>query len=648
MPLLSGRDDIRVYQERYKYFFAFVIIFASLIVLRLWYLQIFKGWEFQLYAEKNRIWQEKDRAPRGMVYDRNGVLLVDNRPSFDIIITPQYLTDKDKTIKMLAGMLKISKEDIELQLAKAHSKNLPYFYPVVILEDVDRDRVGVVEINKLFMSGVDVILRSKRTYLYGSSLAHTIGYIGEVNKADISKLNAKYQPVGSKLVLGDLIGKFGIEYVWDIELRGIDGAKYVEVDANGRRRSSEEGTGIFGDLPVNKYVPGYNIVLTLDHDLQQVANKGFAEKKGAVIALDPRSGEVLVMLSSPGFDPTDLSKGITTEVLKQMMNSPFRPFYNKTIQDHFPPGSTYKPVIAMAALEEGIIDESTTTSCRGKMWFGGKYYHCHSKGGHGNVNMHDAIIKSCDIYFYRLGMRLGVDKIFEYANKFGLGKPTGIKLPHETRGLIPSSEWKESRFGIKWTPGETLSAAIGQSYDLVTPIQMANLYAGIATGKIFRPYIVKRIEDYDGAVVKTMGPELRYETKIKEETREILVRGLTGVVNERGGTALAYRLPDIEMAGKTGTVQLFRIGEEKIYQKCDLMEERFRHHGWFIGFAPAKNPEIVVAVIAEHSCHGSSGAAPVVRDIIRKYYEKYILKKPMDLSPETTAISASRIDLEGE
>ena len=626
MPLLSGRDEIREYQERYKYFYIVAVLFFVVITSRLWYLQVYKGSQFKLYAEKNRIWQEKDRSPRGLILDRNADLLVDNRLSFDIIIRPQYLSDKNKTIRKLASMLNISRSSIKMQLVKARSRNMPLFYPVIISEDVERDKVAIIESNKLFMPGVDVLTRTKRTYLYSESLAHLLGYIGEVNRGEMKKHNTDYLLHNKKLNIGDYIGKFGLEKIWDKQLRGINGAKYVVVDANGRMKNSDEDA-LFGDLPVKKYEPGNNLVLTIDSDLQKVAYEHFKEKKGAVIALDPRSGEVLVMLSSPSFDPTVLSKGVSKETMKGLINNSFRPFYNKTIQDHYPPGSTYKALVAVAALEEGIIDNEFTTKCRGRLKFGRRYYHCHSKWGHGKTDLHKALVKSCDVFFYRMGMKLGVDKIHEYAIKFGLGKRTGVNLPNETTGLVPSTSWKLRRFKEKWTPGENLAIAIGQSYNLVTPLQLANLYAGISTGKIYRPHLIKHLENSEGEVVETVEPELMLEPNISPETRKKVMYDLWAVANERGGTAWWRRPKGLNMAGKTGTVQLYRISADKIYDKCEDMEEKMRHHGWFVGVAPYKHPEIVVAVMAEHSCHGSSGAAPVVKDIIEAYHKKYGFQK---------------------
>ncbi len=620
---LSGREELFVYENRFKFLYIAILIFSSAILFRLWFLQIYKGTELYLYAEKNRMWEEKDRAPRGMIFDRNGDLLVDNKLSFDVVIRPQFLQNRDESVKKVSTLLNISEEDIKFKLLKA--KKLPMFYPVVIAEDVDRDKVALVESNKLFIPGIDVSVSNKRTYLFGEASAHLVGYIGEANRSEINKLGSNYDMHGRKISSGDSVGKFGLEKVWDLDLRGIDGARYVVVDASGRMRGQAEIEAIFGEIPTTESEPGNNLVLTIDRDLQNMAYKYFSDgnKKGAVVAIDTRNGDVLVMFSYPGFDPTVMSKGITPEIFKEINSNPFRPFYNKNIQDHYSPGSTFKPLVAVAALEEGLADPELVTQCLGRLWFGNRYFHCHKKQGHGSINFHDGIVKSCDVVFYKLGIKLGVDKLYKYGNMLGLGQKTGIDLPDETSGLMPSTWWKLKNVGYKWMPGENLSVAIGQGYDLVTPLQLVNLYAGIASGYVYRPHVVKNVKDVDGNILWTSTPEVLHKINLKPSTKEFILKALWGVVNEQSGTAWSYRLDGLDMAGKTGTVQLAGISESDIYKKCENLPEIKRYHGWFVGFAPYDKPEIAVAVIAEHSCHGSSGAAPLVKEIIKAYYDKY-------------------------
>lgn len=623
MSSFGTKEELKNYRSRYYYLYSAIIVFFFLMFIRLWYLQVYKGDDLYFYAEKNRMWQEKNRAPRGLIYDRNGKLLVDNRLSFDIIVRPQFLDQNKVTVYKLSKLLKIPAKEIFLKIENFKSKNLPPFYPVTIVEDASRDEVAVVESNKTFLSGVDVLTKNKRTYLYEGALAHLVGYIGEVSRDEIKKYNPKYQAFDKRLGIGDSIGKFGVEKKYDFLIRGIDGANYLVVDARGRMISDDKKSDF--RVPDNiDYLPGRNLNLTIDIDLQMIAYKHFKEKnkKGAVLALNPKNGEVLVMMSAPGFDPNVMSKGVTNEELKELKSNIFRPFYNKTIQDHYSPGSTYKPLVALAALEEGAIDEDFRVTCHGGINYGRRRYHCHSRGGHGRIGLHRGIVKSCDVVFYKLGMLLGVDKIHDYAVKFGLSQKTGIDLLNETTGLVPSSSWKEKRFNEKWQPGENLSIAIGQSYNLVTPIQMANLYGGMALGKIYKPHILKStLNPIKGKEYK-ISPKIFKEIDINPEAKEIVLRALWGVVNEQG-TARWYKLKGLDFAGKTGTVQLFRLSKDEVYRKCEEMEETKRHHGWFVGMAPYNDPDIVVAVIAEHACHGSSGGAPVARDIIRAFHKKY-------------------------
>lgn len=624
---LGYQEEVRAYKERYVYFYVAIGLLFLVLITRLWYLQVYRGDDYFLYGENNRLWKEKDRALRGIILDRNGNILVDNRMAFDIIVRPQYLDKKDETITKLSKLLQIDIKTIKLRIADAKNKNLPTFYPAIVVKDADMDQVSIVESNKIFLPGVDVLTRSKRTYLYGESLAHVIGYIGEVNRDEMIKHNYNYATHMKELDSGDFIGKFGIEKIMDLTLRGIDGEKYTLVDSVGRRVTRE-------NLPIKKLkdlesFPGKNIVLTIDNDLQQVAYEHFKKnnKKGAAVAIDPRSGEILLMVSYPSFDPTYLSSGVPSEVMKEIINNPYKPFFNKTIQAHYPPGSSFKPLVAVAGLEENVIKDNLKANCIGRMRFGRRNYFCHSKYGHGLVDLHDAILKSCNIFFYKLGSLLGVDKIHSYAVKFGLGKPTGVDLPDETTGLIPSSSWKLKRFKEAWQPGENLSMAIGQGFNLVTPIQMAGLYAGIATGKIYTPHVLKETFEHNSKIKDVVKSKISHEIEIKKENKEKILKALWSVVNEQGGTAWWYRLPNLDMAGKTGTAQILQINPSDIYKKCAELDEFKRHHGWFIGFAPYDNPEIVVAVLAEHACAGSSGAAPLVRDIIKAYYQKYSFER---------------------
>jgi penicillin-binding protein 2 len=368
---------------------------------------------------------------------------------------------------------------------------------------------------------------------------------------------------------------------------------------------------------------GNNLVLTLDADLQKAAAEALQGKMGAVIALDPRTGEVLVMHSQPGFDPTEMtSKG--PDLWQSFMKSTWGPLRNKTLQDHYPAGSTFKIFTAIAGLENHVIDESTTINCPGSLRFGNRVYHCHKKEGHGAVNLRSAIYFSCDVYFYQLAMRLGVDPISKVGMDFGFGRRTGVELFHEAPGLMPTESWKNQTFGQVWTPGESLSAAIGQGANLVTPLQLANAYSTLINGgNLYRPYVVSRIENERGEVLARYSPELLGTHRLDPKYLEPIKDALWDVSNRPGATAYSStHTPEKLISGKTGTVQVISMSKDELYRPCDQHPFEKRHHGWFVGYAPKDNPEIVIAVLGIHACSGSKGAAPVAKKIFDAWWAK--------------------------
>jgi penicillin-binding protein 2 len=366
------------------------------------------------------------------------------------------------------------------------------------------------------------------------------------------------------------------------------------------------------------------------------AVKAFGDKAGAVVAINPKNGEILAMVSRPSFDPTAFSRGIPTSLWNSLVNNENRPLRDKTIQDHYPPGSVFKIVTAIAGLEEGVIDEHTVFNCPGKLQVGSKTFHCWKKSGHGNISVRDAITESCDVFFYKVAQRLkSVDDLAKWAFYLGLGRRTGIPLAREVPGLIPTEEWKMKRLGQPWSPGETLSVAIGQGYVLTTILQLANTYASVANGGTqYRPYFVKRIESIDGQVISESKPEVLDQHKLKPSTYKAIRDGLYNVVNDRSGTAYSQRLPGMDFVGKTGTAQVINLTKGNVYNKCENMKYRERHHALFAGFAPADDPQIAVAVIAEHGCHGGTAAAPVARAVIDTYLRKL---DPVKYSDEAIA-----------
>lgn len=629
MAFLGQEEQLREYQDRFKYFYFVVAISLIILVARLVYLQILQGDTMRRYSEENRIKRVRVAAPRGMIFDRNRVLLIDNQPAFDLEITPQYLQsskEKEKVIEQLGELIDKKPKEIEEILDK--SRNQPAFLPVKIKTDLTRDEVAKLETWKIAMPGTSVKMEIQRTNVYKDIASHLLGYIGKIDPRERSRLRKK----GQDYQLGDNIGKVGIEKRLENVLRGQDGQEVVEVDALGRRIRERNSPGVISKSKNRPVLPGKNLILTIDQDLQLAAVKAFGDQAGGLVAINPKNGEILAMVSRPSFDPTQFSRGISPSLWKSLLNNPHRPLRDKTIQDHYPPGSVFKVVTAITALEEKVITPNTVFQCNGFIKVGRRRYHCHKGGGHGAVNVISALAESCDVFFYRAAQKLkSVDQLAKWAKSLGLGKYSEIDLAREVPGLVPTEDWKMKRFKTPWTPGELLSVAIGQSFVLSTPIQLANLLATIANhGTTYRPYYIKSIESPDGGLIQEFQPQVISETKMSPQTIQYVIEGLHQAVNSRKGTAFWQRLPGMGFVGKTGTSQIIRLSADKIYQKCENLKYQHRHHGLFAGFAPMDDPSIAVAVIAEHSCHGSTGAAPVARAVIETYLKKKFPEKYSD------------------
>lgn len=619
-------EETREYLPRFKFIYFLLFVVFGLFAFRLWYLQILQGSELREFSERNRLQENHSPAPRGMIFDRQGRVLVDNVPGFVATLTPQYATQLEKTAGALGVVLNLPPAGIVQKVRQSRHRNGLYF-PVRIKENLSRDEVARLELMKLDHPGLEIQMVINRNYHLSLNGSQMFGYVGEVSRDELSRLN-RSRPPEEKLNQGDLIGKSGLEQVLDKILRGQDGVEFVQVDAHGREMSSANLEILGGLSRTQEYEPGQNLHLTIDKDVQEAAFKALNEtgRIGSAVALDPNTGEILAWVNSPSFDPNQFAGGISSKLWSDLVNDPFKPMRNRVIQNHQPPGSTFKAITALAGLQEGVIDTRTRVTCRGFLQFGRRPYHCHLKGGHGDVNVVEALEQSCDIFFYKLGIQLGIDRIAKYARMLGLGSRTGIELIGEVPGLVPTTEWKKRAIGEEWQPGENLSNAIGQGFMLVTPLQMAVAYGALGIdGPTYKPFIIKKITDTEEKVIQNNDPVLVRDSlqDVKRENFEIVKEGLRRVSNSPRGTAVRHRIPGVEMAGKTGTVQLMSISAEQIYAKCENKPIRQRHHGWFVGYAPADKPVISVAVLAEHACSGSGGAAPVVKEIIKAYLQKY-------------------------
>ncbi len=585
-----------------------VTVIFFILLMRLWYLQIIKAEDYQNLSENNRLRLVPVAAPRGTFRDRNGKLLIWNQPSFSVVLFKQDVKDKDQLLGQLISYLNLDRDELYERWDK--SRGRARYYPITIASGITQDQLEYLEENLLALPGVDLQIKPVREYADSGMAVHLVGYIGEISEQDLAK------PEFGRYNSGDYIGKSGLERVWERELHGKDGGRQIEVDARGRvLRTVAEST------PAN----GNSLLLTIDSVLQERAEKALGAKAGAAVALDVRSGEVLVFASSPKFDPQLFAGRIPKKVWDGYLEDERRPLTDKVLTGQYPPGSTFKIITALAGLEEGLIDEHTTVSCNGSYTLGNRTFHCWQKHGHGQVNLKLALKQSCDVYFYHLADRLGIDRIAAYARKYGLGVPTGIGLEHEKPGLIPSTAWKEKKYRQKWVRGETIPVGIGQGYVLTTPLQLASMTAAVANGgTIYRPFVVKKVVDQEGKVLQEFKPEVLGNAGVSRRSLELVKSALQAVVNEPGGTGATARLAEVKVGGKTGTSQVvkLRTGKGNPY--------RFRDHALFVAFAPVENPEIAVAVVVEHGEHGGSAAAPVAGAILRAYFEgKGVIKKPV-------------------
>ena len=617
--MFSEEDLIKAHKERADLIGSIIAFFFLIILARLWFLQIYQGERFFQYSLQNRLRKEVVLASRGMIYSRNDELLIHNVPRFDVIVTPQYLKNRKETLKKLAKVLGMNIKSIEKVLKK--NQGQARYRPITIKKNLSLREVAIIETENNKMPGVRVRTFVSREYKDKEIGAHLLGYISEIDQAQLKQYrkrdNFHYK-------LGDFIGQAGIEEKFDLQLRGEDGYEFVEVDALGRRRRNSVSNTLLGGIKNKDARPGNNIRLSIDRELQLKSFQALENKVGSVVAIDVNTGEVLAMVSRPSFDPGGFSRSISRDNWKKLVENKNNPLRDRTIQEHYSPGSTFKTFTAIAALEKGIVRPEQEFMCKGTYRLGRRTYHDWRKSGHGMTNVYKALKRSVDVYFYQLAVQLDIDVLAKYAKSFGFGRKTGIGLSQETSGLIPTREWKKKRNGEDWQVGETLSCVIGQSYVLVTPLQLAVAYAAVANGgTLLRPYLIREIFSPSGEIVEKYGPEIVGEAEVSEKTLKAIQKGLYQVVNEEGGTAWWYRGQGIQMAGKTGTSQVRSMTKNELFSKCEEMPYKDRHHGIFVGYAPFQNPKIAVAAVIEHGCHGSTAAAPVVRDVIQLYMKKY-------------------------
>ena len=633
-------QEEQIYNLSSRFFILYVFITLLFIILstRLWYLQIIKGDILKNISVKNQVKQKKIMAPRGYILDREGRVLVDNTLVSQLTLNVQGLKDKERQAitKKIAPILNLTPKQVDQRIKRSIKKN-GRFFPAIIADNLTIDQNYALKLMRIEHPLLNVEEFIFRTYPFGRSGAQLFGYVSQVSK---NQLNNK-DVIAKQLFPGDIIGKKGLEKKWDAKIRGKDGLTYVQVDAHGRVTDIEENileTSSLAPIPPQS---GNHIQLTIDLDIQEAAYKAFQREDkigpriGALVALN-RKGEVLAWVSEPSYDSNKFLYGISNSDWNTLISNAFKPLRNKVIQDNFSPGSTFKPITGIAALETGRITPQTKMNSPGFVLIGRRRFHNHSAQGHGQVNILSALETSSNSFFYKLvrDYNLDIETMAKYAHAFGLGKKTNIGLEDEVSGLLPTSTWMEKNEIKYWQKGDSASFSVGQGPLDVTPLQMALTYLSIGNeGFYYKPLLVKKIlsgkdqekvlEEFKPQLIRDLSKEDAHGLMISKATFKSIKEGLFNVTNGERGTAKWWKIPHVKFAGKTGTSQVRSFSASEIYKPCMKRPVFERHHGWFVGYAPHDDPEIVVAVLTMHSCSGSSGSAPLARDVMEAYMRKY-------------------------
>ena len=588
-----------------------IVVLGGLLIARLFSLQVLDYAYFSDLSQGNRIRIEPIAATRGLIFDRNGILLAENLPAYQLALIPEEVTDVEETLARLLTLGLIDQADIERVRNELPTKRS--FQPVPLRYRLDEQEVALFAVNRPYFPGVDFQYSLIRHYPHGGDAVHAVGYVGGATTSDLERL-------GRAAYAGTThVGKVGIERRYEAALHGAVGYQQVRVNARGKRMEEFPGT-----LPQ----PGRDLYLSIDITLQQAALTALAEYRGAVVAIDPRNGEVLALVSAPVFDPNPFAIGLSPEQFRILQDNPQQPMFNRAIRGQYPPGSTIKPIMALAGLDTGILDPDHRTICPGFFRLPGHShrYRDWKPAGHGEVDWHQAIVESCDVFFYELAMGLGIDRMHDWLVVFGLGQPSNIDIRGESRGLVPSRAWKQSAFSDPgervWFPGETVIAGIGQGFLLATPLQLAGLTAAIAArGQRFKPTLMTAVTDPLSGQTRDTEPAPAGAVDLNDAALwDRIHTAMRGVTQAPRGTARAIAVgAEYEIAGKSGTAQVFSASQDEIIENEDL-PERLRDHALFIAFAPATFPEIAVAVVVENGGSGSGVAAPVARAVLDAYF----------------------------
>lgn len=600
--MVSGVDrEVLLWSVRRRIVVAMVAMMAvmGLLLFRAWYLQVLSHEKYAALAQNNRIRAVVEKPERGRIFDRQGRELASNEPSFNLALVLDDVDDLEKTVEQVARLLDVAPEPI-LEYARRQRRQVPYL-PVTVRKGLSLAQVA--EIEWAHLPGVKVAAETERRNNYGTSAAHVLGYVGEVSEEQLG--DERF----SGVLPGTRVGQYGVEYAFDETLRGIPGTRRIEVDAKGFE---------VRELTRDPSMIGNDIYLTLDIDVQQAAEQALGKESGAVVALDPETGQVLALVSSPAFEPEALSRGVTAKLWRAITTNRERPLLNRAIQGIYPPGSTFKIPVAAAIIEQ--VKGGSFLHCGGQYAFLDRVYRDWKVGGHGSVGVHDALVESCDVFFYEYGHQVGIDVIADYAGRFGFGQRTGIDLPGERTGILPSTAWKAEARGEIWYPGETLLAAIGQGYVSSTPLQVAAMMGAIgADGQRFEPTVRLGVWNSAESRVELDAPRPLPPAGLRASTYRTLHTALAGVVKEPKGTGKAARSQVVDIAGKSGTAQVVSLRDNEAHLRANEIPRSRRDHAWFTAYAPAQNPVIAVAVLVEHGGSGGSHAAPIAKQVIEAY-----------------------------
>jgi len=616
VPDIPDRADgggLARYETRYKWFIGVVVAAMALLFGRLWYLQVLEGDRYHRASTENIVRTVEQEAPRGRIFDREGIPLATNRTAYNVRITPHILRGQEvgEVLERLQRHLNLSGSEVESLGRRVREQN----ESIVVARDIARGQVAKLEADQMRLPGVEIAVESRRHYPLDSVFAHTVGFMGEIDENRLEQ----WGKFGYDR--GDYIGKMGLERAFEPVLNGSPGEVREVVNARGIPQGEAATAELIGGQRQVDPVPGRDLVTTLDAELQLVVRRALEEfPSGAVVAVDPENGDVLAMYSKPAFNPNSWTGELSEREKMRSDNDPFKPMLDKTLRPYFP-GSIFKIAGAYAGLDTGVVDVDDEKTCPGYYRFGGRVFRCWQLGGHGDVEMVGALKHSCDVYFYKLAAELGQDRLADYAFKFGFGERTGLPHNAERAGRVPTRRWHEENTENGYQEGFALNLVLGQGNTMVTPMQAALAYAAIANGgEVYYPRLIRSVRNGRGETLFEYPPRVRKRLGIEREHLQTIRDGLWGAVNEEGGTAHRAYQSDLDVAGKTGTAQVHSIGRVRIPNREKLYQ--LRDHAWFAGYAPSDDPEVALVVFLEHAGHGGRKAAPAAMEIFEGYFDK--------------------------